>query len=211
MGLYVLTGCGHSLISHIVFLIQPFNRLFPAVNRIRGGRETKNYQNGWIGANINRVIIKDQNKSRGDPFSHVNIAMHLAQFSSYINYALRLSAMQYGDRCRATSSLRGLYPSRYQTSSKNSLTPQYLVSKESAPRTKLISGRETSTPTVSSQKKLLNELLEIIKDLSDAKWTPPDDLDISLQTLSSSSQDTTSSSDSEDWVRPDTPPPTPPQ
>nr|QYD02217.1 ORF3 [Torque teno felis virus] len=126
--------------------------------------------------------------------------MLLAQFSFYINYALRLSAMQYGDRCRATSSLRGLYPSRYQTSSKNSLTPQYLVSKESAPRTKLISGRETSTPTVSSQKKLLNELLEIIKDLSDAKWTPPDDLDISLQTLSSSSQDTTSSSDSEDWV-----------
>nr|QYD02124.1 ORF3 [Torque teno felis virus] len=136
--------------------------------------------------------------------------MLLAQYSFYTNYASRLSAMQYGDRCRATSSLRGLYPSRYQTSSKNSLTPQYLVSKESAPRTKLISGRETSTPTVSSQKKLLNELLEIIKDLSDAKWTPPDDLDISLQTLSSSSQDTTSSSDSEDWVTPDTPPPTPP-
>nr|QYD02438.1 ORF3 [Torque teno felis virus] len=87
------------------------------------------------------------------------------------------------------------------------LKPRDLLKKEIGRKMSLISGPEISTPTVSSRKELLKELLDIIQDLSDAKWNNEDDLDISLKSLPESSQTEDSSSEEEWEMTPPTPPP----
>ncbi|ABU55882.1 ORF3 [Torque teno felis virus 2] len=126
------------------------------------------------------------------------------------NYSLSLSEMQYGDRCRETISKMASLTSPRVPLPAVRLTPQPLIKrpeKESVgQRLKQISGILTSTPMESSQAPLIEELLMIIQDLSDANWKTSNDLDLSMTESSMSSQSSTSSSD---WEL--TPPPPPPQ
>nr|QYD02349.1 ORF3 [Torque teno felis virus] len=125
-------------------------------------------------------------------------------FSLLINYILRSSEMQYGDRCRVTSCLKDWYQTQNQPPL---LKPEALVKRELGHKAKMISGPEISTPTASSRKKLITELLQIIRDISDVNWEDRDDLDLSLKSLDSSFSSTSSSSDGE-WEI--TPPQSPP-
>nr|QYD02429.1 ORF3 [Torque teno felis virus] len=70
----------------------------------------------------------------------------------------------------------------------------------------MISGPATSTPMDSSRDELLRELLALVQEISDGDFrSKTDDLDISLQSLPTSSQTETSSD--EEW---EMTPPTPP-
>ncbi|QCS38453.1 ORF3 [Torque teno ocelot virus] len=122
-----------------------------------------------------------------------------------INSNLRSWEMPYGERCRATSAVKAWFPRQDQMEMK--LCPEPLVQASSAPRTKEISGPAISTPTASSRKRLLSELLEIIEDISHVNWEDPDDLNLSLKSCDSSSQ--TSSCSESDYVM--TPPTSPPK
>nr|QYD02325.1 ORF3 [Torque teno felis virus]QYD02441.1 ORF3 [Torque teno felis virus] len=70
----------------------------------------------------------------------------------------------------------------------------------------MISGPATSTPMDSSRDELLRELLALVQEISDGDFrSKTDDLNISLQSLPTSSQTETSSD--EEW---EMTPPTPP-
>lgn len=114
--------------------------------------------------------------------------------------------MQYGDRCRVTSSLKGWYQTPNQHHQKKSLVPEKLVRRDIGPRASMISGPEISTPTASSKKRLLRELLEIVQELSDVNWEDPDPLDISLKSLGDSSLSEGSSADDWEELTPQDPP-----
>nr|QYD02412.1 ORF3 [Torque teno felis virus] len=90
------------------------------------------------------------------------------------------------------------------------LVPQPLVKQSAADRLiSMISGPATSTPMGSSKDELLRELLALVQEISDGDFrTKTDDLNISLQSLPTSSQTETSSDDEEEeWeVTPPTPP-----
>ncbi|AEZ53065.1 ORF3 [Torque teno felis virus-Fc-TTV2] len=66
---------------------------------------------------------------------------------------------------------------------------------------KQISGPATSTPLDSSHRELIQELLQIINDLSDAKWNSSSGLNISLTSSGSSDWE-----DIEDYTPPEDPP-----
>nr|QYD02163.1 ORF3 [Torque teno felis virus] len=125
-------------------------------------------------------------------------------YSFFIKCALRSSEMLYGDRCRATLSVEGLFH-RHQDKMATMLKPRELVQKEKGQRAHMMSGQEISTPRGSSKRKLLGELLELIHDLSGSGWETPDDLNISLKSLEPSSD----SEDSSEWemLTPPSPPP----
>nr|QYD02301.1 ORF3 [Torque teno felis virus] len=121
-------------------------------------------------------------------------------YSFNINYVLRSWEMPYGERCRATSAVKAWFPNQ-DPPRPMSLCPEQLVTRESAPRTKQISGPEISTPTASSKKKLFGELLELIRDLSDVRWSrTEDDLNLSLRSCEESSS--SESMDDSDWEMP---------
>nr|QYD02139.1 ORF3 [Torque teno felis virus] len=86
------------------------------------------------------------------------------------------------------------------------LKPKPILKKEHVLKASMISGPEISTPKASSKKRLFKELLEIIQDLSDPNWETPDDLNISLRSLETSS-DSEDSSQSEWEVLPTPPDP----
>nr|QYD02379.1 ORF3 [Torque teno felis virus] len=113
--------------------------------------------------------------------------------------------MPFGDRCLVTSSLKDWFQIQNQHP-QIQLVPQPLIRKELAHKANMISGPEISTPTASSKKRLLSELLEIVRELSDANWEEGDPLDMSLRSLDTSSESMDSSSD--DWE--DITPPKPP-
>nr|QYD02346.1 ORF3 [Torque teno felis virus] len=76
------------------------------------------------------------------------------------------------------------------------LVPQKILPRD--PETKPISGQMTSTPMGYSQKELITELLDIIKEISDADFDLSSGLNISLTSSETSSQ-TSDSSLSDDF------------
>nr|QYD02103.1 ORF3 [Torque teno felis virus] len=75
------------------------------------------------------------------------------------------------------------------------MKPKNLLQRNSVGRfLKRISGREISTPMDSSKRELLDELLDIIQEMSSIHWQ--DDLDLSMTSCTSSS-DTEDSSESD--------------
>nr|QYD02151.1 ORF3 [Torque teno felis virus] len=123
------------------------------------------------------------------------------------SYISRSQELPYGQRCRATSSLMAWYLNHLERSpQKCNLKPEKLIRKDLGPKANMISGPEISTPTGSSKTELIRELLQLIQEMSDARWKSEDDLNISLKSLSESSMTETSSSDDEWENIPDTPP-----
>nr|QYD02055.1 ORF3 [Torque teno felis virus] len=110
--------------------------------------------------------------------------------------------MPYGERCRVSSRVRGWF--RNQKDRTNhpyqrnlNLKPSNLVKRSERDHAlSMISGPKISTPMDSSKRELLDELLEIVNEMSSLHWKK--DLSISMTSLSSSSEDISSSS-SDDW------------
>nr|QYD02286.1 ORF3 [Torque teno felis virus] len=99
----------------------------------------------------------------------------------------------------------GLFPhQKAQTGTE--LIPRPILKRKKDPRAFLTSCQMTSTQTGSSKTELIQELLEIIHQISAAEWKTRDDLDLSMTECTTSSQSSTSSSEFETI----TPPPTPP-
>nr|QYD01791.1 ORF3 [Torque teno felis virus] len=109
--------------------------------------------------------------------------------------------MPYGERCRVTSKLKAwcrtpkdLTNHPYQKI--ENLKPANLVRKNADARSmKQIFGPETSTQTGSSQKELLEELLDIVQEMSSLHWK--NDLSLSMTSSTESSQTEDSSSESD--------------
>nr|QYD02181.1 ORF3 [Torque teno felis virus] len=109
--------------------------------------------------------------------------------------------MQYGERCRVTSKLKAwcrtpkdLTNRPYQR--EMNLKPANLVRRDANARSmRLISGPVTSTQTASSQKELLEELLDIVQEMSSLHWK--NDLSLSMTSSTESSQTEDSSSESD--------------
>nr|QYD02370.1 ORF3 [Torque teno felis virus] len=110
--------------------------------------------------------------------------------------------MHYGDRCHVTSCLEGWYQ---KPPDQTLLKPKALIRKNFNPKVPLISGGATSTPMDSSKDELLRELLNLIHQISDADFrSRSSDLNLSLQSLETSSESEVSS---DDWeITPPTPP-----
>nr|QYD02022.1 ORF3 [Torque teno felis virus] len=78
------------------------------------------------------------------------------------------------------------------------MKPRNLLQKGSVGRfLKQISGKAISTPMDSSKRELLDELLDIIQEMSSIHWQ--DDLDLSMTSCTSSSE--TEDSSESDWER----------
>nr|QYD02304.1 ORF3 [Torque teno felis virus] len=121
-----------------------------------------------------------------------------------INCVSRSSELAFGDRCLATYKVKALFPNQNQHPA--SLVPEKLIKKDVDLKTRLTSGPEISTPTVSSRKELIKELLEIITEINEDAWKTQDGLDLSMISCDSSSANTTSSSEDEWEVTPQNPP-----
>ncbi|AEZ53062.1 ORF3 [Torque teno felis virus-Fc-TTV1] len=121
--------------------------------------------------------------------------------SFYTNYVSSSSDLRYGDRCRASSKLKALFRTQkdHQLNSpwkaKMNLKPNNLLTRNANARfLRMISGGKISTPMDSSKKELLDELLDIIHEMSNIHWQ--DDLDLSMTSCTTSSA-TEDSSDSD--------------
>nr|QYD02148.1 ORF3 [Torque teno felis virus] len=167
-----------------------------------------NLINGLIGVHTRHLHPQDSQQTiTGDLFylRPLEDKLHNAHYFFFINYILRSSEMPFGDRCRVTFSLGDWFPTRNQPQPAAQLVPKPLVKKDLGHKANMISGPEISTPTASSKKRLLKELLDLVNELSDANWER-DPLDLSLKSLdTSSSSEDCSESDWED-VTPQTPP-----
>nr|QYD02334.1 ORF3 [Torque teno felis virus] len=104
--------------------------------------------------------------------------------------------MQYGERCRATSRVKGWFRTQKDRTNKPyqksvNLKPHNLMSRTAnVPKILQTSGPGTSTPTASSQTELLDELLHLVNEISHLKWQ--DDLEISTTSSEASSTPETS-------------------
>nr|QYD02361.1 ORF3 [Torque teno felis virus] len=109
--------------------------------------------------------------------------------------------MQFGERCRVTSKLKGWFRTPKDRTNRpyqkmENLKPSNLVKKDVDVRSmKQISGPATSTQTESSQTELLQELLDIVQEMSSLHWK--NDLSLSMTSSSESSQTEDSSSESD--------------
>nr|QYD02049.1 ORF3 [Torque teno felis virus] len=109
--------------------------------------------------------------------------------------------MQFGERCRVTSKLKAwfrtpkdLHNHPYQKL--ENLKPKNLIKRDADVRSmKQISGPATSTQTGSSQRELLEELLDIVQEMSSLHWK--NDLSLSMTSSTESSQTEDSSSESD--------------
>nr|QYD02418.1 ORF3 [Torque teno felis virus] len=123
--------------------------------------------------------------------------------------------MQYGDRCRASIKLKGLFRTPKDRTQNvkpyPNLKPHNLVCRDAAKDLgrSMIYGPKTSTQTESSQKELIDELLQIIQEMSSLHWKRDSN-------TSSSDSDQSSisiisyESDDESWQMVDEPPMEPP-
>nr|QYD02142.1 ORF3 [Torque teno felis virus] len=115
--------------------------------------------------------------------------------SFYTNSTLSFQGTAFGDRCRASMQIQDLFQKHQDP--KMLLTPKQIIKRDQG--TSSISCLATSTQMESSKTELLNELLSIIEQISDVKWCPQNDLDISLSSSETSS--TSEGSSEEEFVR----------
>nr|QYD02316.1 ORF3 [Torque teno felis virus] len=132
----------------------------------------------------------------------LNSALYSFVISSSSNYR----GTQFGDRCRDSFNLKALFQTRRDPmdlrEKENMLTPQYLIKKDAKFRKdqqrRQISGPVISTPTESSQTGLIQELLQIIQEMSDIHWQREDGTS-SSDSMSSSESILSFESDDESW------------
>nr|QYD02298.1 ORF3 [Torque teno felis virus] len=142
------------------------------------------------------VLLEIRIVETGDHFYQLKIVhLHRSVLSFYTSYTLSFQETAYGDRCRASMQIQDLFQKHQDP--KMLLTPKQIIKRDQG--TSSISCLATSTQMESSKTELLNELLSIIEQISDVKWGPQNDLDISLSSSETSS--TSEGSSEEEFVR----------